>query len=275
MKFLGGIYENKKIVVLASICLICALSVVAVLEVFATDMPNSENKTWLGEDKATVDAYNFPVSLDDKETWVEFAAMEITEKYRVCQIPKEKLNDISTQGLIETCVSYPIFGNIFAFDSLEIGYDRLKENFDGFKALNERKDAGETFLKMYKDMDLDILIESDPYSTLRLTFFNFIISQDEILDTMDEEMRAEFAKIVLEKINLIGKKYSEQFSIGGSIVLLDSILSKDNISFESYAGSNKYVRKHLELCIQSMQNEMFDMAEDCDQNPNNKYWIEE
>ena len=70
----------------------------------------------------------------------------------VLQIPNEILIMMSTKDLAHTCLNYPLFSDIWAFNNLQDGMDRAISGFNGLKELIERDDAGIELLAIYKSI---------------------------------------------------------------------------------------------------------------------------
>lgn len=82
--------------------------------------------------------YEFPVKPGTPE-W-KFSSPEIM--YKTCEIPKDELSTIGTRALVITCINYPLFGLMNAFNSPQAGFEAVKQKFNGLNELLGRKDAG-------------------------------------------------------------------------------------------------------------------------------------
>lgn len=90
--------------------------------------------------------YDFPIKTETYE-WEQLKSLE--EKLVCTQIPNEILNNMTTRALLETWLDYPLSVNIFAYDNVEIGLQKVSEQFNGLEELCKRD-------------DLDAVIESLP-----------------------------------------------------------------------------------------------------------------
>ncbi len=157
-----------------------------------------------------VKGYDFPL----KPGMVEWGNLKnVTEKYEATQIPAEILVKMSTEELIETCQNYPLLVNLFLFNSLEAGFEQLKQNFNGFRELISRKDAGEKLLKKYCAFNPSDLYEKIRQKSPGATLFPVVIlevflSQDEIIQTLSSKKRYLLAGIALEKFE-VKQQYPE------------------------------------------------------------------
>lgn len=79
--------------------------------------------------------YDYPV----REGTTEWSALQsIDDKIEACQIPEEVLRRLSTAALIETVREYPLGVNLFAYDTVEMGYEKVKAQFNGLAELEKR-----------------------------------------------------------------------------------------------------------------------------------------
>ncbi|MBX3253263.1 MAG: hypothetical protein KF862_03895 [Chitinophagaceae bacterium] len=92
--------------------------------------------------------YDFPIK-PGTEQW-KFSSPE--EMYSKCQIPKEIISNLTTEALAKTCLNYPLFGLMNAFNTPQAGFYAVKKNFDGIDALFERKDVGKVLIRIYGTM---------------------------------------------------------------------------------------------------------------------------
>lgn len=90
--------------------------------------------------------YDYPINVLDEE-WKTFTSAE--EMRSVTQIPETILEYISTEELIQLILKYPLLCDIYAFDTLEDGYEHLKEQFNGIQELLSRQDAFEKLIAAY------------------------------------------------------------------------------------------------------------------------------
>ena len=149
--------------------------------------------------------YIFPIEPGTKE-WAKLKNNK--EKVSVCQIPANQLKLLSTSELLETCLNYPLLPDIFAFNNMQDGFDKFKEDFNGIKELLIREDLSSELISKYKSvkpLDYD-----DNWSSIKkvefsvdISFIEMFFSQQEVLKQLDKK----------EKQNLITeliKKYNEK-----------------------------------------------------------------
>ena len=117
---------------------------------------------------------------------------------------------MSTKGLIETCINYPLLDVTF-IDNTNFVNDlkKYKENFYGLRMLDEREDAVEVILQMYRDLDFNTFSRDDPRMLVTFLYFNEIITQTSIIKIMSEEAANELIGMIFEAADKIDAKYGD------------------------------------------------------------------
>lgn len=176
-------------------------------------------------------AYNFPVKPGTDE-WKKFQSR--SEMADVLQVPSAILKNLTTEALAKTCMNFPMFKDLYFFNSVQTGFNTLKQSFNGFEELIRRGDAGLELFKLYKQMNPTIF-NSTWNDTLKGSFaFQFVqiemlLAQNEIINTLTEESKTALLKEAAQKYEL--KKASNQFSgftLSPSILILGRILDKES-----------------------------------------------
>lgn len=189
------------------------------------------------------DAYVFPITPEDQEKWKEFKSLD--EKRAACEIPEEVLKSISTEGLLETCLNYPLFGNFLFHNSYQKGFEGVCK-FNGLQELLKRSDAGKCLLKYYKNLDLGKMKSEDKFHALRIEYIEMLIAQESVLSNMDLSERSELIDISLKKLKTKKEKYDDIYSQKGSYILIGRILKKDNPDFGDYVNKNKKFKEFID-----------------------------
>ncbi len=101
--------------------------------------------------------YHWPLKPGMPE-WKELKTHD--EMLEVLQIPAEILQKMTTKDLAQTCLSYPLFPDIWAFSSLQDGMERVIAGFNGLQEFLKRDDAGFELYTIYETMDPHSLSES-------------------------------------------------------------------------------------------------------------------
>ena len=92
--------------------------------------------------------WDYPVKPGSSQ-WKSLNSNE--EKVNVCQIPENILPQLSTKDLLAICLAYPLINDIYAFNNIETGTNKLFKDFNGLRELAKRPDV------LNKFMDSDIL----------------------------------------------------------------------------------------------------------------------
>ncbi|MCK4306202.1 MAG: hypothetical protein KAY24_18320 [Candidatus Eisenbacteria sp.] len=132
------------------------------------------------------DAYEFPVRPGTPE-WRTLRTHN--EKLQVCQVPEAVLTNMSTYGLAQTCMEYPMLTEILLDICLQGGVDKVVSKFNGLQELLRRPDVGITLYHIYKSTDpLAIDPASPPFEqvsySIRLAYLELFLAQDESLASL-------------------------------------------------------------------------------------------
>jgi hypothetical protein len=100
--------------------------------------------------------WDFPVKPGSEE-WKTLNSPE--KMYNAMQIPESILQKISTEKLAKLCVDYPLFGTVLAHNSIQTGYNYMKNKFNGMLELLDRPDAASVMIKMFKTTDSNWILE--------------------------------------------------------------------------------------------------------------------
>jgi len=123
--------------------------------------------------------WDFPVKPGTEE-WKKFQSNE--EMVRACQIPEHVLATLSTEDLMDLCLRYPLLYDVFAFSNLNAGLDKLFSDFNGMRALYQRKDVVNNLIEQYANKINSLsFLEEEKHSDLEKGFFIVSISALEIL----------------------------------------------------------------------------------------------
>ena len=160
------IFSSKQVVlarlVSLSLCTVLALTVMA-----------CSTKTAAANGS---DAYDYPVK-PGTDAWKALGSHE--DMLNACQIPETTLNRMSTAGLVETVLNYPLFGDAWEWNYPQEGFDSVSSGFNGITALFDRKDAGTEFLVKYQSLD-PMAVNSD-WTDLQKGQYEFRILDVEML----------------------------------------------------------------------------------------------
>jgi hypothetical protein len=134
----------------------------------------------------TSDAYDFPIK-PGTDAWLAFNSHD--EMLNACQIPEPLLKNMSTSGLVETVMNYPLSIDIMAYNDPQSGINAVSAQFNGLSELLKRQDSGTSLLNKYMTMDPAAI--GDNWTELQKGeyFANFfyietILAQESVLSTM-------------------------------------------------------------------------------------------
>jgi hypothetical protein len=151
------------------------------------------------------DAYDYPVKPGTEE-WRTFGSH--TEMIDACQVPENVLKDMSTKGLVETVVNYPLLMDMTAHNFPQDGFNQVASWFNGLQELLNRKDAGAELLVKYRTMDPSAI--EDGWTDIEKGNYLFDIHDVEILLTQEpvlKNMSSAERRALLEECR---KKYEKK-----------------------------------------------------------------
>lgn len=87
----------------------------------------------------TIDTpYDYPVRPGTPE-WLQYA--NVLGRRRACEVPEEILTHMTTEALLQTVLDYPFMVDMYAFNTMEMGYETVKRRFRGLQELESRPDC--------------------------------------------------------------------------------------------------------------------------------------
>jgi len=201
------------------------------------------------------DAYIYPVT-PGTEQWLELGSHD--EMLKVCQLPPAVLNEISTPGLIETVLKYPLSSDYLAYSSTQQGFEKVVAQFNGLAELLERPDAPQELLIKYQEMNPGAI--NKKWNNLQRSefFFSFLnierllaqhmilarLSDDEIHNLISEAIiKVEVKKQHEDFFGWLGIEYSA-WLVGRSLEhlgyppLLNRISTRPSVRFFLVNGSS-------------------------------------
>jgi hypothetical protein len=145
--------------------------------------------------------WDYPVNPQTKE-WKNLKSIE--EQFEAYNIPAGILKNISTEELVKTCLSYPEWGLIHAYNDRLTGLSVIISLFNGFQELFNRDDAAKELIKVYIKLDpLAVKLDWTPLQqgqyVFRFTQIELLLMQKEIIDKLDNKGILELKKIAITK----------------------------------------------------------------------------
>ncbi len=153
---------------------------------------------------------------------------------KVLQLPSNVLTSISTDSLAHTCLNYPLFLDIWAFDNIQKGFKHVRKGFNGFEELFLRKDAHNIISKIYMGIDPSKIIdEKTPLKKgtyqINICKLEILLSQEELLQNISLNEGKELLQNMINK-NTKMSQYAEYgiMDIETNVYLMLKILLKSN-----------------------------------------------
>lgn len=175
-----------------------AIYLIFILFFFACKNDNVEDSCFL---TISDDVYDYPI----KPGTNEWSILSHSEIITACQIPDSTLKIISTEGLIESVLTFPLFADIYLNNEhIQAGFNAFYENFNGIRELLQRNDVGAKIFYRYKQMDpacrhhnWPSLLGVGSSNGYAFSFIEIIIAQYPILTQF---INNDEAKIVLQEV---------------------------------------------------------------------------
>jgi hypothetical protein len=145
--------------------------------------------------------WDYPVKPGTKE-WKSLKSAE--EQFEAYNIPAGIIKNISTEELIKTCLSYPEWGLIHAYNDRPTGLSVIVSLFNGFQELFNRDDAARELIKVY--VKLDPLAVKPDWTQLQqgqyafqFTRIELLLMQKAIIGKLDNKGILELKEIAISK----------------------------------------------------------------------------
>jgi len=206
------------------------------------------------------DAYDFPI----KPGTPEWKALTTHEQMReVLQVPEDILKDMSTKALVQTCLNYPLYGDIWACNSLQEGFEGVTAGFNGLQELLKRKDAGVELVKRYKEMDIKAfsqrwtLLQKGKH-TAEFRHIEILLAQDAILTNLTKDERVLLLAESVQKFqSMLQAGIYGIMNVETNTLLIGRIMLKENYNTftQKVAGNkklNRFLKKAVVLDVESM-----------------------
>jgi hypothetical protein len=131
-----------------------------------------------------------------------------SEVYASCDIPFEIVTQTSTAALVQTCLDYPLQGDIFFSNaSPAAGVKALLPKFSGLRELFLRKDAGTYLVTAYQSMVDEALRVNSLPDFVRHGFISNILIQDVILKQLTDTDKVHLARLAFKILRLERTKH--------------------------------------------------------------------
>ncbi len=132
--------------------------------------------------------YQYPVTPYDKE-WGNYTKND--EMYTACQIPREILDQLTTEELLELVLDCPQLIDIYSYNSIQEGVKLLAERFNGMNVLLSREDCLSVVSRYYSEykipkkqqLDYDALLPGDNPD------YYIIVDNEELMRKAEEDAK--------------------------------------------------------------------------------------
>jgi hypothetical protein len=145
----GEEWTKKRVIWLICLALFLPIAVLSCDRPVSHEIQQLLPGTQLDLQEGHTDSYDFPIKGGTSE-WAAFRTHD--EMVAACQVPEPILRELSTEGLIETCLNYPLIGDMGMYSSWQQGFDRVAARFNGLQELLQRPDVGTKLLEHYRQM---------------------------------------------------------------------------------------------------------------------------
>jgi hypothetical protein len=145
--------------------------------------------------------YDFPVRPGTTE-WKHLKTSQ--EMIDACQIPDDIIKDMSTNDLVNLCITYPLLGDMLFASNLQVGFDHLSKIFNGLQELTQREDAGIEMLKAYTAFSLDDFNNgimsgvTNPFLDMCL---DILMAQPVFLESLNKDQQVELLRVSLIRLD--------------------------------------------------------------------------
>ena len=147
------------------------------------------------------DKYKFP-DISGMNDWTR--PNIIQERLQALQVPDAVLAEISTEGLLETCIEFPYLIDIFHYDNFQNGFEMLQAEFNGFREILKRPDLTTVLIEKYKWMCVDVN-EAKSFRSAdkgRFSFRHFVLefmlAQDIVLNNISKDQEETLVLLSLQ-----------------------------------------------------------------------------
>lgn len=158
------------------------------------------------------------------------------EMIRRCQMPNDSLTHISTDRLIETCLSYPMLLDFLAHDNIKVGFEKTMNSFNGFTELIQRKDVKDRLTRFFLNLRMEAVdtIKSTIGKgdfTFKVTALELMITHDSIMNSIDSDNRILLIHDIVKKYQIMPQHFLHYGNFGkfSMAYLLVKIMSRHNL----------------------------------------------
>lgn len=194
--------------------------------------------------------FQFPIKPGTKE-WSGLKTEK--ERFSAMQIPDDILKRMSTPALVCSCINFPAFGFIGAYNNYQTGFVILATKFNGLKELANRADAEKSLVNVYKTLELDAsknkeLGLDENYWPIRFSWVELMLAQKKLIGSLNTKERNELLRTAQKR--LIEKQSIKEYSYDGmltTLFLIGRVLhTLEQPEFEKAYIQNEYLKKFID-----------------------------
>ena len=183
--------------------------------------------------KIPSDTYIFPMTPYSSE-WSNLDQEEIWE---INQLPYSIIESISTEGLLETCITFPYYGDIGLFDYHQNAFDYFISNFNGIYELINRDNSSNIIFERYQSMHPSCVNNNYPDflgrgESVGMSFVSIemILAQYSVLSRFESYQLKVLAKEALSKHDqkMSNESTNTIFNLKFTLVICGRILEVEN-----------------------------------------------
>lgn len=183
----------------------------------------------MGQNQSQI--YDYPIRPGTAE-WANLKTSQ--EMIDACQIPYDIIKDLSTNDLVNLCITYPLLGDMLFARNFQDGFERLSKIFNGLQELATRDDAGVEMLKAYTAFSLDDF-NNGRISGVTNVFLDMcldiLMAQPMFLESLTKDQQVELLRVSLNRLDerkALGDSFYRQKT---TAAILYRLLALNSISF--------------------------------------------
>ncbi|MFV0392715.1 MAG: hypothetical protein ACK5KP_12695 [Paludibacteraceae bacterium] len=197
-------------------------------------------------------SYKFPIKPNSKE-WKSISSSK--EMLSVCQIPEDILQGMNTVDLLQTCLTYPLKGNVYAYSNIKEGIEHISRQFNGFRELLLRKDNfrhlrlkfEQSRCNLHDNLFSDKNLVEKGEIMLDIALIESFLSFDSVLKNSDYNQKKQLAEVT-EKMLTYKLQNKDKFgllSITSTSFLLGKTMQKMNRYTNEMENTTKFLDNNI------------------------------
>lgn len=158
-----------------------------------------------GQKIVSTDVYKYPFQQDDAK-WKSYKSAR--DRIEALQIPSVIVDSIETSKLLDICLEYPYLTDIFAFDDIIIGFEKMAAQFNGFYYLRSRFDLKNALLAkciktpdVFSEIKKNTLNENGKFS-FQCCIIPLILTQWDVLSIIEDTEMEKLKESVSRNLTL-------------------------------------------------------------------------